>query len=246
LAKQTYILVGADKGGVGKTTLSRTIIEYFTALNLPLTAFDTESPNGALIRYHSSVTHIVDVFSTIDQRRIFEPTLSAPPFVLVDFRAGSFLQTLSTLEQIGVLSRAESGEFEIVLMHLVAPTIVSLQEQIEVREFKKTCRHFVVQSFAGKSAFFEDRKDIVHDYIGDIPLEQRLQVPTLNQMAFEAVDVMGTTFFDFATSEDPNVNSPQHSLVLRGYTQSWLATIWDEFDRIGLRDIVLNNFNQSF
>lgn len=244
MSKQTYILVGADKGGVGKTTLSRAIIEYFTALNLPIAAFDTETPQGALLRYHPQITKLVDIFSTIDQRHIFEPTNGAPPVTLVDFRAGTFLQTLATLKTIGILARAQESEFDIVLMHLLAPTMVSLQEQIEVRAYKDACRHFVVQSFAGKSAFFHDKKAVVDEYIGDMTEDQRLQVPTLNQMAFEAVDLLGATFFDFATSEDTNTKSPQHSVVLRGYTQSWLASIWDEFDRIGLRDIVLANFNR--
>jgi hypothetical protein len=243
LAKQTFILVGADKGGVGKTTLSRTIVEYFTALNLPLLAFDTETPHGALLRYHPSITTLVDIYSTIDQRKIFEPAQGSPPVILVDFRAGTFLQTLATLKKIGIIDRAEEGEFDILLMHLLAPSMVSLQEQTEVQPYRAACKHFVVQSFAGKSAFFQDKKDVVEHYIGDIPSEQRLQVPTLNQMAFEAVDLLGTTFYDFATGDDPDTKSPQHSLVLRGYTQSWLGTMWDEYDRIGLRDIVLNNFN---
>jgi hypothetical protein len=130
-------------------------------------------------------------------------------------------------------------------MHVLAPSIVSLQEQIEVNAYKASCRHFVVQSFAGKSAFFQDKKEIVDHYIGDISADQLLQVPTLNQMAFEAIDMLGTNFYDFATSETTDTASPQHSVVLRGYTQSWLATMWDEFDRIGLRDIVLSNFNQT-
>ncbi len=31
MAKPAVILVGADKGGVGKTTVSRTLLDYFTA-----------------------------------------------------------------------------------------------------------------------------------------------------------------------------------------------------------------------
>ena len=31
MAKPTVIVVGADKGGVGKTTVARTLLDYFTA-----------------------------------------------------------------------------------------------------------------------------------------------------------------------------------------------------------------------
>ena len=48
MAKPVVIVVGADKGGVGKTTVSRTLLDYFSANNIPTRAFDTESPRGTL------------------------------------------------------------------------------------------------------------------------------------------------------------------------------------------------------
>jgi hypothetical protein len=47
MAKPAVILVGADKGGVGKTTVSRALLDYLIAHNIPTRAFDTESPKGA-------------------------------------------------------------------------------------------------------------------------------------------------------------------------------------------------------
>ena len=46
MAKPAVILVGADKGGVGKTTVSRALLDYFIAHNIPTRAFDTEAPRG--------------------------------------------------------------------------------------------------------------------------------------------------------------------------------------------------------
>jgi hypothetical protein len=61
MAKPTVVVVGADKGGVGKTRVSRTLLDYFTAHHVPTRAFDTESPKGTLKRFHPDVTDIVDV-----------------------------------------------------------------------------------------------------------------------------------------------------------------------------------------
>ena len=92
MAKPAVIVVGADKGGVGKTTVSRTILDYFSANNVPTRAFDTESPRGTLRRFHPDVTEIVDMTTTADQMKIFdtlgngtEPLLgTAPPQNLAD------------------------------------------------------------------------------------------------------------------------------------------------------------------
>jgi MinD superfamily P-loop ATPase len=61
MSKPTVIVVGADKGGVGKTTVARTLLDYFTAHHLPTRAFDTESPKGTLKRFHPENCDIVDV-----------------------------------------------------------------------------------------------------------------------------------------------------------------------------------------
>jgi MinD superfamily P-loop ATPase len=75
MAKPAVIVVGADKGGVGKTTVSRTLLDYFTAHHVPTRAFDSEAPKGTLKRFHSDITDIVDVTLVPDQMRIFD-TLS--------------------------------------------------------------------------------------------------------------------------------------------------------------------------
>ena len=48
MTKPAVILVGADKGGVGKTTISRALLDYFVVHNIPTRAFDTEAPKGTL------------------------------------------------------------------------------------------------------------------------------------------------------------------------------------------------------
>src|SRR5690349_23765628 len=72
MAKPAVIRVGADKGGVGKTTVARTLLDYFIAHQVPVRAFDTEFPRGTLKRFHPDVTEIVDVTQVSDQMKIFD------------------------------------------------------------------------------------------------------------------------------------------------------------------------------
>src|ERR1700693_3718406 len=78
MAKPVVIVVGADKGGVGKTTVSRTLLDYFSANNVPTRAFDTESPRGTLMRFHPDITEIVDMTTTTDQMKIFHAARAGP------------------------------------------------------------------------------------------------------------------------------------------------------------------------
>src|SRR5438046_10391545 len=83
MAKPAVIVVGADKGGVGKTTVSRTLLDYFSANNVPTRAFDTEFPRGTLQRFHHDPNEIVDITTTSDQMNVFDTPNTARPSVTV-------------------------------------------------------------------------------------------------------------------------------------------------------------------
>src|SRR3981189_386920 len=111
MAKPVVIVVGADKGGVGKTTVSRTLLDYFSANNVPTRAFDTESPRGTLKRFHPHLTEIVDMPTTSDQMKFFDALPSAGPSVtVIDVRAGLLSPALASLRDIGFLDAAKSGQ----------------------------------------------------------------------------------------------------------------------------------------
>jgi len=57
MAKPAVILVGADKGGVGKTTVSRALLDYFIAHNIPTRAFDTASRRVAYTEAFAATPH---------------------------------------------------------------------------------------------------------------------------------------------------------------------------------------------
>src|SRR5213080_4583641 len=107
MAKPAVVVVGADKGGVGKTTVSRTLLDYFSVNNVPTRAFDTESPRGTLKRFHPEITEIVDMTTTSDQMKIFDTLNAASPSVtVIDVRAGLLSPALASLRDIGFLDAA--------------------------------------------------------------------------------------------------------------------------------------------
>src|ERR1700756_4930559 len=129
MAKPAVVVVGADKGGVGKTTVSRTLLDYFSANNVPTRAFDTESPRGTLKRFHPDITEIVDMTTTSDQMKIFDTLNAASPSVtVIDVRAGLMSPALGSLRDIGFLDAAKSGQITFAVFHMLGPSIASLDE----------------------------------------------------------------------------------------------------------------------
>ena len=239
MAKPVVIVVGADKGGVGKTTVSRTLLDYFNANNIPTRAFDTESPRGTLKRFHPEITEIVDLTTTSDQMKIFDTLNAASPSVtVIDVRAGLMSPTLASLRDIGFLDAAKSGQITFAVFHMLGPSIASLDEIAETANFMQGAKYFLVKNFVNDTHFFEWDKKTYDLYFRKIGDATELSIPKLNEMAFEQVEVASVPFLKFVANKGVNDEAADYSFVLRGYVRHWLMNVWQEFDRIKLTDLV--------
>ncbi|HEY0219308.1 MAG TPA: hypothetical protein VGC26_06025 [Afipia sp.] len=239
MAKPAVIVVGADKGGVGKTTVSRTVLDYFSANNIPARAFDTEAPRGTLKRFHPGITEIVDMTTTSDQMKIFDTLNTAGSNVtVIDVRAGLLSPTLASLRDIGFLDAARSGQITFAVFHILGPSIASLNEIAETSNFMEGARYFLVKNFINTSSFFEWDQATYNSYFKRIKNATEITIPKLDEMAYEQVEIASVPFLKFVANKGPRDEPANYSFVLRGYVRHWLSNVWGEFDRIKLTDIV--------
>jgi hypothetical protein len=237
MAKPTVVVVGADKGGVGKTTVARTVLDYFTAHHVPARAFDSEAPKGTLKRFHPDVTDIVDVTSVSDQMRIFD-TLTEASVTVIDVRAGMLSPTLRSLRDIGFLDSVKKGQITFVVLHILGSSIASLNEIEDTASFIGDANYFLVKNFINNTSFFEWDQATYNSYFHRIKDATELTIPKLNEMAYEQVEVASVPFLKFVANKGIRDEAANYSFVLRGYVRHWLAAVWSEFDRIKLTDLV--------
>ena len=239
MAKPAVILVGGDKGGVGKTTVARTLIDYFGANQTPTRAFDTDSPRGTLKRFHPDVTKVVDVTSASDQMKIFDTLGSADAKVtVIDVRAGLLSPTLQALSDIGFLESVKKGQIAFAVFHILGPSITSLEEIAETARFVGDANHFLVKNHINETPFFEWDPATYKSYFKRIKDAQEITIPKLNEMACEQVEVAGVPYVSFVANKNAKGGVVNNSFVLRGYVRHWLGQVWGEFDRVKLLDLV--------
>ncbi|MCC6777506.1 MAG: hypothetical protein IT537_12885 [Hyphomicrobiales bacterium] len=239
MAKPTVIIVGADKGGVGKTTVSRTLIDYFTAHHVPLRAFDSETPKGTLKRFHSDITEVVDMTSISDQMRIFDTlNWSDDAVTLIDMRAGLLSPTLTALREIGFLEAAKKGQINFAVFHILGPSLASLNEISETVGQLGDAKYFMVKNFINNTHFFEWDEATYASFFKQVKDGVEITIPKLNEMATEQVDLASVPFVTFIANKKPNGDPASYSFVLRGYVRHWLSNVWAEYDRINLIDLV--------
>jgi hypothetical protein len=239
MAKPTVILVGADKGGVGKTTVARTLLDYFSAHQTPTRAFDTESPRGTLKRFHPDITEVVDVTEVADQMKIFDTLGSADARVtVIDVRAGLLSPTLQALSDIGFLESAKKGQITFAVFHILGPSIASLNEIAETARFVGDANYFLVKNKINDTTFFEWDPKTYNTYFKQIKGASEISIPKLNEMACEQVEVASQPFVSFIANKDAQGQTANYSFVLRGYVRHWLGNVWGEYDRVKLIDLI--------
>jgi hypothetical protein len=239
MAKPAVILVGADKGGVGKTTMSRSLLDYLVAHNVPVRAFDTETPKGTLSRFHPDITSVVDITSTADQMKIFDTLSSADVQVtVIDIRAGLLSTTLRALRDIGFLDAAKKNQLTFTVFHILGPSIASLSEIDDTAPYMDDAHYILVKNFINNTTFFDWDPATYNSYFKKIKDAHDVTIPKLNEMACEQVELASVPFVSFVANKGPGGQQASYSFVLRGYVRHWLGNVWAEFDRVKLIELV--------
>jgi hypothetical protein len=81
-------LIGGEKGGVGKSLVSRLLAQYFIDHDIPFLGFDTDRSHGSLMRFYAGYASpvLVDRYEALDT--IIESSIDQPGRrVLVDLAA---------------------------------------------------------------------------------------------------------------------------------------------------------------
>jgi hypothetical protein len=239
MARPAVILLGADKGGVGKTTVSRTLLDYFADRKISTRAFDTEWPKGTLKRFHPEITDVVDVTSVPDQMKIFDTIeTSGTQITLIDVRAGLMSPTLRALRDIGFLDMTKWNQVTFAVFHILGPSIASLDEIAETSKMLIDARYFLVKNFINDTSFFDWDQDTYNSYFNRIPHAVEITVPKLSEMACEQVELSSVPFASFIGNKKRNGELAVNSFVLRGYVRHWLHKVWAEYDRVKLCDVI--------
>lgn len=221
------IIVGADKGGVGKTTVSRTLMDYFdtgkAGSGIAYRAFDTEAPEGVLNRFFPNQTQIVDLTQSDDQMKVFD-TLKDRQITVIDVRAGLLSKTLKTLAEIGYLDDAKEGKLKITVLHVLGSTQASFDEIKATASLVEGAKHYLVVNHVNEASYLglsEDMKLIGNGIV---------DIPKLDELAAEYVDGAGASFGNFVSNE-------KNSAVMRRYVKAWLAKVFKQFDDVKLGEI---------
>jgi hypothetical protein len=212
------VIVGADKGGVGKTTVSDTVLGYFAAQGIDARAIDTQMPAGNLIRRYPAITEVIDLGSSDGQIKVFD-SIGKHAVTVIDIQAGLLSPTLTLLSEIGLLSMVQDGKMNVTTMHVIGSTVQSLGEIESAAKILAGSRHFIVKNHLNDAAFFAGLNVSTDALKAGTAL---IDIAKLDERATEYVEAAGTSFSDYAKTGD--------SFVMKGKVGHWLKGVFAQYD----------------
>jgi hypothetical protein len=232
------IIVGADKGGVGKTTVSRTVLDYFKSKQLQIRAFDTEiyevrspdRPKGVLKRFHPDETDLINLTTSEGQMKVFD-ALAKNPTSLIDIRAGLLTPTLDVLEDIGLLEAVKAGKVNLTLMHVIGSSVASFAEIAQISKMLagENAKHYLVMNHINDSSFFDWNEDAKQALaLGD----GHIVIPKLDARAAEDVESLGIPFLTYIDHAAMSKLELPPSMVLGGKARGWLKMVFAAYDDV--------------
>ena len=233
----SLVIVGAEKGGVGKTTVARTLIEYFLIRNFDVRAYDTEYPLGELRRYHPDITKIINIRDTRDQCLLLDELDGSNDVTVVDLKAGELTRTFDFLADVGAFEAAAQGSLNLTVLHLLGSSVASLEELAATEEYSQLCNYYIVKNLAN-ARFFTQNKAELRKLAGDSKEKSEILIPNLNAFAYENVEIEGLPFSSYVLNNDTSSQDQGRSFVLRGYVKTWLERVWDNYENAGLDSLV--------
>ena len=140
-------------------------------------------------------------------------------------------------------SAASEGPLTFIVFHILGSSIASLDEIEETASLMAGGRHFLVKNFINDASFFDWDQAIYKSYFKKSRYAEEITIPRLREMVYEQVELASVSFTDFIANKSQSGDAANYSFVLRGYVRHWLGQVWDEYERIKLKNIITGKAN---
>lgn len=227
----TIHFIGGEKGGVGKSLVSRLLAQYLIDRKIPFLGFDSDRSHGALLRFYGAFASpvVIDRYESLDA--VVEAAAQDPQRrIVVDLAAQTHQPLVKWMDESGVLEL--SGELGVATRywHVMdsGKDSVDLLKKLFDRFGSQLNYVLVLNQLRG-----EDFQIFEQSGEKDRAVALGAKFVTLNRLhesVMTKIDARSTSFWAAAYSEDRNLTGM--GLLERQRVKVWLKKIYEEFDKL--------------
>ena len=224
--------IGGEKGGVGKSLVSRVLAQYLIDKGQPFLGFDSDRSHGALVRFYADHASpvVVDRYESLDA--IMEAAVEQPGrTIVVDLAAQTHDPLVRWMDESGVLNLADESGVQIVYWHVMdtGKDSVDLLRRLLDR-FGSSLRYVLVRNQVRGSDF------AVLEQSGEqaraLGLGAKIvSVKKLHESAINKIDASSSSFWN---AQHGAGYTAALGLMDRQRVKMWLRELYRELDDIGV------------
>jgi hypothetical protein len=223
-------LIGGEKGGVGKSMVSRLLAQYFIDNKLPFIGFDTDRSHGSLLRFYAEFASpaLVDRYEALD--RIVESAVEQPgQRVLVDLAAQTQEPLVKWMDESGVLDMADLSGLKLHYWHVMdsGRDSVDLLTKLLDRFGQRVHYVLVLNELRGDDFGQLERSGQLERALG---LGARvIQLRRLHDAVVQKIDARNASFW--AARHQTGTEGPGLGLMERQRLKLWLGHAYNELGK---------------
>jgi hypothetical protein len=225
--------IGGEKGGVGKSVVSRVLSQYFIDRQIPFLGFDTDRSHGSLLRFYADFASpvVIDRYEGLDS--IVEAAIADPERrIVVDLAAQTQRFLAQWMEESGLLDPENDLGLTLTYWHVMD----SGRDSAELLDK-------LLDQFGGHLGIVIVRNELrggdfqILESSGTLDRATALQAQTMTltrlaDASMQKIDAQNASFWA-ATQRDAQ-GHPSLGLLERQRVKQWLRRAYEELDRLEL------------
>jgi hypothetical protein len=223
--------IGGEKGGVGKSVVSRVLSQYFIDREIPFLGFDTDRSHGSLLRFYADFTSpvVIDRYEGLDA--IVEAAVEEPERrIVVDLAAQTQRFLLQWMEDSGLPEAGNDMGLSLTYWHvmdsgrdsaeLLGRLLDQLGDRLPIIVVRNELRGGDFQILESSGTL--ERARALNASV--------MTLTRLQDTSMQKIDAQNTSFWA-ASQKDAHGRSPL-GLLERQRVKSWLRRAYDELDAL--------------
>lgn len=225
-------LIGGEKGGVGKSMVSRLLAQYFIDHELSFVGFDTDRSHGSLLRFYAdyAAPALADRYEALD--RIVEAAVEVPGRrVLVDLAAQTHDPLVKWMDESGVLDMADLSGIRMNYWHVMdsGRDSVDLLKRLLDRFGQRVHYVIVKNQLRGDNFGQLDRSgelERAHGLGAKV-----MELKRLHDTVVQKIDSRNASFW--AARNANAIDGPGLGLMERQRLKMWMSHAYEAIGRVG-------------
>ncbi|MCB1157286.1 MAG: mobilization protein [Leptospiraceae bacterium] len=220
--------IGGEKGGVGKSVVSRLLAQYYIDNHISFIGYDTDRSHNTFLRFYENFASptTVDKYESLDA--IFENLdPDAENRIIVDLAAQTKLPLLKWMDESAVMEITEDMGISLKFWHVLDDSKDSTELLASlIDKFQDRLSYVIVKNYGRGSDFkiFESSNIIPKNLKADI-----IEIKSLHDTTMQKIDEQNMSFWAAINNKNNGLGVFEKQRI-----KTWVKHAFNEFASIGV------------